>query len=76
MNNVVIVSAVRTAIGKFGGNLKEFSPAQLGSLVLKDALKRAGVEQSGVDEVIMGNALGRSWSECGKAGSSCGRHSC
>ncbi|MFZ2412424.1 MAG: acetyl-CoA C-acetyltransferase [Candidatus Methanoperedens sp.] len=57
MNNVVIVSAVRTAIGKFGGNLKEFSPVQLGSLVIKDALKRAGVEQSGVDEVIMGNVL-------------------
>ncbi|MEK7280252.1 MAG: acetyl-CoA C-acetyltransferase, partial [Nitrospirota bacterium] len=57
MNNVVIVSATRTAVGKFGGSLKDFSPGQLGSLVLKDALKRAGVEPGEVDEVIMGNVL-------------------
>ncbi len=57
MNNVVIVSAARTAIGKFGGSLKEFSPVQLGSVVLKDAMKRGGVEQGEVDEVIMGNVL-------------------
>ena len=58
MNNVVIVSATRTAVGKFGGSLKDFNPGQLGSVVLKDALKRANVEQSEVDEVIMGNVLG------------------
>jgi NAD(P)-dependent dehydrogenase (short-subunit alcohol dehydrogenase family) len=40
INNVVIVSATRTAVGKFGGSLKDFSPGQLGSVVLKDALKR------------------------------------
>ena len=57
MNNVVIVSATRTAVGKFGGSLKDFSPGQLGSAVLKDALKRAGVEPREVDEVIMGNVL-------------------
>ncbi len=57
MNNVVIVSATRTAVGKFGGSLKDFSPGQLGSVVLKDALKRVNVEQSAVDEVIMGNVL-------------------
>ncbi len=57
MNNVVIVSATRTAVGKFGGSLKDFSPGQLGSVVLKDALKRANVEQSEVEEVIMGNVL-------------------
>ncbi len=57
LNNVVIVSATRTAVGKFGGSLKDFSPGQLGSLVLKDALKRAGVEPGEVDEVIMGNVL-------------------
>lgn len=39
---MVIVSAVRTAIGKFGGSLKDISPAQLGSAVLKDALSKAG----------------------------------
>lgn len=57
MNNVVIVSATRTAVGKFGGSLKDFSPAQLGSVVLKDALKRVGVEANEVEEVIMGNVL-------------------
>ncbi len=57
MNNVVIVSATRTAVGKFGGSLKDISPGQLGSVVLKDALKRAGIEQSEVKEVIMGNVL-------------------
>jgi len=57
MNNVVIVSATRTAVGKFGGSLKDFNPGQLGSVVLKDALKRAKVEQSDVEEVIMGNVL-------------------
>ncbi len=57
MNNVVIVSATRTAVGKFGGSLKDFSPGQLGSVVLKDALKRVNVEQSEVEEVIMGNVL-------------------
>ncbi|MDO8725951.1 MAG: acetyl-CoA C-acetyltransferase [Candidatus Methanoperedens sp.] len=57
MKNVVIVSATRTAVGKFGGSLKDFSPGQLGSVVLKDALKRVNVEQSEVEEVIMGNVL-------------------
>ena len=57
MNNVVIVSATRTAVGKFGGSLKDFSPGQLGAAVLKDALKRAGVEPGEVNEVIMGNVL-------------------
>ncbi len=57
LNNVVIVSATRSAVGKFGGSLKDFSPGQLGSVVLKDALKRAGVEPGEVDEVIMGNVL-------------------
>src|SRR3970040_723633 len=57
MNNVVVVSATRTAVGKFGGSLKDFSPGELGSVVLKDALKRANVEQSAVDEVVMGNVI-------------------
>lgn len=57
MNNVVIVSGTRTAVGKFGGSLKDFSPGQLGSVVLKDALKRVNVEQSAVDEVVMGIVL-------------------
>ena len=58
MNNVVIVSATRTAVGKFGGSLKDLSPGQLGSVVLKDALKRVNVENREVKEVVMGNVLG------------------
>jgi len=57
MNKVVIVSATRTAVGKFGGSLKDFNPGQLGSVVLKEALERANVESDEVDEVIMGNVL-------------------
>jgi len=57
MNNVVVVSATRTAVGKFGGSLKDFSPGQLGSVVLKDVLKRVNVEHSEVEEVVMGNVL-------------------
>ena len=57
MRNVIIASACRTAIGKFGGSLKDFSPGQLGSVVLKDALKRAGAKPGEIDEVIMGNVL-------------------
>ncbi len=57
MNKVVIVSATRTAIGKFGGSLKDMVPGQLGSVVLKDALKRVDVDPAEVDEVIMGNVL-------------------
>ncbi len=57
MRNVVIASACRTAVGKFGGSLKELTPGQLGSVVLKDALKRAGAKAAEVDEVIMGNVL-------------------
>ncbi|VVB92688.1 3-ketoacyl-CoA thiolase [uncultured archaeon] len=57
MRNVVIASASRTAIGKFGGSLKDFTPGQLGSIVLKDALKRADVDTGEVDEVVLGNVL-------------------
>ncbi len=57
MNNVVIVSAVRTAVGKFGGSLKDFNPGQLGSIVLKEALKKSDMKSVDVDEVVMGNVL-------------------
>src|SRR3989304_2967909 len=57
MNNVVIVSATRTAVGKFGGILKDLSPIQLGSVVSKDALKRANVGADDVNEIVLGNVL-------------------
>jgi acetyl-CoA C-acetyltransferase len=54
---VVIVSAVRTAIGNFNGGLKNVSATELGATVIKGALEQAGVKPDQVDEVIMGNVL-------------------
>ncbi|AOV08187.1 acetyl-CoA C-acetyltransferase [Sporosarcina ureilytica] len=54
---VVIVSAVRTAIGSFLGSLKDVSTVELGATVIQEALNRAGVAADQVDEVIMGNVL-------------------
>ena len=58
MKEVVIVSAVRTPIGSFGGSLKNVSAVDLGALVIKSVLEKASVKQEQVDEVIMGNVLG------------------
>ncbi|MCL6476936.1 MAG: acetyl-CoA C-acetyltransferase, partial [Peptococcaceae bacterium] len=52
-----IVSAVRTAVGKFGGSLNGIPAVELGALVIREAVKRAGIDQQLVDEVIMGNVL-------------------
>ena len=57
MRDSVIVSAVRTPIGNFDGALKELSALDLGSIAIKEAVKRAGIDPSDVDEVIMGNVL-------------------
>ena len=54
---VVIVAAVRTPIGSFGGALKEFSAPRLGAVAIRGALKRAGVQPGQVDEVLMGCVL-------------------
>jgi acetyl-CoA C-acetyltransferase len=54
---VVIVSAVRTALGSFNGGLKSVSAPELGATVIKGALNQAGVKPEQVDEVIMGNVL-------------------
>jgi len=48
---------VRTAVGKYGGSLTSIAPADAGAAVIKEALRRAGVEPGLVDEVIMGNVL-------------------
>lgn len=57
MKEVVIVSAVRTPIGAFGGKLKDVSAIDLGTLVVKEALGRANVDPALVDELIFGNVL-------------------
>lgn len=57
MNEVYIISAVRTPIGSFGGSLSSLTAVQLGSEAIKGALEKAGVSASEVDEVFMGNVV-------------------
>ncbi len=57
MKEVVIVSAVRTAIGTFGGCFKNVSAVELGTAVAKEAISRANIQPDMVDEVIFGNVL-------------------
>jgi acetyl-CoA C-acetyltransferase len=58
VREVVIVSAVRTPTGKFLGALKDFSAPELGAMVVKEAVHRAGIESDLVDQCIMGNVVG------------------
>ena len=57
MNEVYIISAVRTPIGSFGGSLASLTAVQLGSAAIKGALEKAGVNASEVNEVLMGNVV-------------------
>lgn len=57
MKKAVVAGAVRTAVGSFGGSLKDVSAIELGSLVIREALRRASVAPEQVDEVIFGNVL-------------------
>jgi acetyl-CoA C-acetyltransferase len=54
---IVLMSGVRTAIGKFGHAFKEVPAQQLGAIVIKEAVKRAGIQMQDVEEVIMGNVI-------------------
>jgi len=58
MEEVVIVSAVRTPVGKFQGSLADLTAPQLGAIVVREAVKRAGVDPAAVSECIMGNVVG------------------
>ena len=57
MKEVVIVSAVRTPVGSFGGSLTPLTASDLGAIAIKEAVKRAGINPETVDEVIYGNVL-------------------
>ena len=57
LEDVVIISGVRTPVGKFQGSLSDFSAPQLGAMVVREAVKRAGIEADQVDECIMGNVV-------------------
>jgi acetyl-CoA C-acetyltransferase len=56
-DDVVIISACRTAVGKFQGSLTDLRAPQLGAVVVREAVKRAGLNSDQVDECIMGNVL-------------------
>ena len=57
MEKVVIVSAVRTPTGSFGGCLSSISATKLGATAIKGAINKAGVNKEMIDEVFMGNVL-------------------
>jgi acetyl-CoA C-acetyltransferase len=57
MEEIVIVSAARTPVGKFQGALSGFSATQLGAIAVREAVKRAGVDTAKIDECIMGNVV-------------------
>ena len=57
MREVVIVSAVRTPIGSFGGTLKDTPARTLGAIAVKAAIERAGIDPATIDEVVFGNVL-------------------
>ena len=57
MKDVVIVSAVRTPIGEFNGKMGQLTGSELGAIVIKEAVQRAGISSEQVEEVIMGNVL-------------------
>ncbi|MCH4167167.1 MAG: acetyl-CoA C-acetyltransferase [Megasphaera sp.] len=57
MEEVVIVSACRTAVGAFGGGLKDVPATDLGAIVIDEAVRRAGISKSQIDEVVMGNVI-------------------
>jgi acetyl-CoA C-acetyltransferase len=54
LKDIVIVSAARTAIGRFNGTLSSFSASKLGAIAITETLNRAGIEKESIDEVIMG----------------------
>jgi len=57
MSKAVIVSGARTAIGSFGGSLKDVPATEIGRVAIEAAIQRAGIDRTDIDEVIMGNVL-------------------
>ena len=57
MREVVVLSGVRTAIGKYGGSLKDHPPTDLAALVVREAVKRAGVAPEEVGHLVFGNVI-------------------
>ena len=56
-DDAVIISGCRTPVGKFQGSLSDFTAPQLGAIVVREAVKRAGLDPAQVDECVMGNVV-------------------
>lgn len=74
MEDVYVISAVRTPIGKFGGSLSGNSAVELGGIVVKEAISRSGVPGDAIEEVIMGNVIqaGNGQNPAGQAATNAG----
>jgi len=70
MENVVIIGAVRTPIGAYGGVLRDVAVYRLAALVLNEAAKRAKIDPLQVDDVIMGTSY-QKWRECERCENGC-----
>lgn len=57
MDDIFIIGAARTAIGSFGGGLSSLRPAELGAIVIKEAIARAGVSAGAIENVVLGNVI-------------------
>ncbi|MGD0630284.1 MAG: hypothetical protein ABR987_13080 [Terracidiphilus sp.] len=54
---IVVLSAVRTAVGKFGGALKDISPTELGAKVVSESVRRSGLSAADIGNVVFGNVI-------------------
>ena len=57
MTDVVITSAARTAVGRYGGSLKDVAPTELGAIAVEEAVRRSGIEPDAVEQVVFGNVI-------------------
>jgi len=57
LNEVVITSAARTAVGRYGGSLRDVAPTDLGAIAVEEAMRRARIEPDAVDQVVFGNVI-------------------
>ena len=56
-SNIYLLAGVRTAIGDFGGALKDVAPSELGAIVIREAIERAGIAADAIDHVVMGQVI-------------------
>jgi len=67
MKEAVIVSMARTPVGRVGGGLASISAADLGAIAIKEAVKRAGIDPTTIDDVVFGNILNNDWQNIARA---------